>query len=166
MAAYYPQSVTSLLSISGVGQVKLRQYGEAFLDVIVPYCEKHGLKANPKVAPREKSDTNRRYVIVSEAYNSGETLQSLTERYHVTASTILDHLARYLAAGNKLRNGEDLQALTAVTPDQQQAAFAAFDELSPTFLKPVFDKLDGALSYDDLKILRMLYMISRQTNDR
>jgi ATP-dependent DNA helicase RecQ len=166
MAAYYPQSVTSLLSISGVGQVKLRQYGEAFLDVIVPYCEKHGLKANPKEAPRGKSDTNRRYVIVSEAYNSGETLQSLTERYHVTASTILDHLARYLAAGNKLRNGEDLQALTAVTPDQQQAAFAAFGELSPTFLKPVFDKLGGALSYDDLKILRMLYMISHQSNDR
>jgi len=165
MAAYYPQSVTSLLSISGVGQVKLRQYGQAFLDVIVPYCEKHGLKANPKEAPREKSDTNRRYVIVSEAYNSGETLQSLTERYHVTTSTILDHLARYLAAGNKLRNGEDLQALTAVTPDQQQAAFAAFGELSPTFLKPVFDKLGGALSYDDLNILRMLYMISHQTNN-
>ncbi len=34
MAAYYPQSVASLLNISGVGQVKLRQYGEAFLDVI------------------------------------------------------------------------------------------------------------------------------------
>jgi ATP-dependent DNA helicase RecQ len=165
MAAYYPQSVTSLLSISGVGQVKLRQYGEAFLDVIVPYCEKHGLKANPKEAPREKSDTNRRYVIVSEAYNSGETLQGLMERYHVTVSTILDHLARYLAAGNKLRNGEDLQALTAVTPEQQQAAFAAFGELSPTFLKPVFDKLGGVLSYDDLKILRMLYMISHQTNN-
>ena len=28
MAAYYPQSVSSLLTISGVGQVKLRQYGE------------------------------------------------------------------------------------------------------------------------------------------
>jgi ATP-dependent DNA helicase RecQ len=165
MAAYYPQSVTSLLSISGVGQVKLRQYGEAFLDVIVPYCQKHGLKANPKEAPREKSDTNRRYVIVSEAYNSGETLQSLIERYHVTASTILDHLTRYLAAGNELRNGEDLQALTAVTPDQQQAAFAAFGELSPTFLKPVFDKLGGALSYEDLKILRILYMISHYTNN-
>jgi hypothetical protein len=87
------------------------------------------------------------------------------ERYHVTVNTILDHLARYLAAGNKLRNGEDLQALTAVTPEQQQAAFAAFGELSPTFLKPVFDKLGGVLSYDDLKILRMLYMISHQTNN-
>src|SRR6185369_7293561 len=67
MAAYYPQSITSLLNISGVGQVKLRQYGEAFLDVIVPYCEKHGLKEKPKETVREKSDTNRRYVMVAEA---------------------------------------------------------------------------------------------------
>ena len=161
MAAYYPQSVSSLLKISGVGQVKLRQYGEAFLDVIVSYCQKHGLQENPKEAPRDKSDTNRRYVLVSEAYNAGETVQSLMERYHVTAGTILDHLTRYLAAGNKLRNGDDLQMLISVTPEQQQAAFEAFDELSPTFLKPIYDKLNGTLNYDDLKILRMLYLISR-----
>ncbi|MBI5841940.1 MAG: DNA helicase RecQ [Chloroflexi bacterium] len=41
MAAYYPQSPASLLTISGVGQVKARQYGEAFLEVIKSYCEKH-----------------------------------------------------------------------------------------------------------------------------
>ena len=162
MASYYPQSLTSLLNISGVGQVKLRQYGDAFLDVIKTYCEKHGLKENQKETVREKSDSNRRYVMVAEAYNSGETIQNLMERYHVTTSTILDHLARYLAAGNKLRNDKDLQALTSATLEQQQAAFAAFEELSPTFLKPVFDKLNGALNYDDLKILRMLYLISKQ----
>jgi hypothetical protein len=99
---------------------------------------------------------------VSEAYNSGETVQSLMERYHVTAATILDHLARYLAAGNRLRNSEDIQMLISVSPEEQQAAFDAFDEFSPTFLKPVFDKLNGRLDYDDLKILRMLYLISRQ----
>ena len=162
MAAYYPQSVTSLLNISGVGQVKLRQYGDAFLEVIKAYCEKHGLKEKQKENVREKSDSNRRYVIVAEAYNSGETVQNLMERYHVTAGTILDHLARYLTAGNTLRNGDDLQSLTSATPEQQQAAFAAFDELSPTFLKPVFDKLNGEMNYDELKILRMLYLISRQ----
>jgi len=161
MAAYYPQSMASLLNISGVGQVKSRQYGEPFLEVIKPYCEKHGLKENPKESLREKSDSHRRYVLVAEAYNSGETIQGLMERYHVTAVTILDHLTRYLAAGNKLRNGADLGALTSIAPEQQQAAFAAFDELSPTFLKPVYDRLNGALNYDDLKILRLLYMASR-----
>jgi ATP-dependent DNA helicase RecQ len=160
MAAYYPQTITSLLTISGVGQVKLRQYGESFLEVIRLYCEKHGLGENPKETPREKSDSSRRYVLVAEAYNTGETIQSLVERYHVTVSTILEHLTRYLAAGNKLRMGIDLEALTSVTPEQKEAAFAAFDELSPTFLKPVYDQLNSALNYDDLKILRLLYMIS------
>jgi ATP-dependent DNA helicase RecQ len=162
MAAYYPQSAESLLNISGVGQAKLRQYGETFLEVIKNYCKKHGLEEKQKETTREKSDSNRRYFIVGEAYNAGDSVESLTERYHVTAGTILDHLTRYITAGNSLRIGDDLHKLTSTTPEQRQAAFAAFDEFSPAFLKPVYEKLNGELNYDDLKILRMLYMISRQ----
>ena len=84
------------------------------------------------------------------------------ERHGFVANTIFDHLTRYLLAGNKLRNGNNLQSLISVTPEQQQATFNAFDELSPTFLSPVFNKLNGAVKYDDLKILRILYMSSRQ----
>ena len=142
--------------------MKSQQYGEAFLEVIKGYCERHELKEKQKETVREKSDSNRRYVIVAEAYNSGETIQSLMERYRVTVSTILDHLARYLLAGNKLRTGSDLQSLTSATVEQQQAAFAAFDQLGATFLKPVFDRLNGTLNYDDLKIVRLMYLSSRQ----
>ena len=162
MAAYYPQSMNSLLNISGVGQVKSRQYGAAFLEVIKTYCEKHKLEEKQKETIREKSNSNRRYVIVAEAYNAGETVQSLMKRYQVTSGTILDHLARYLAAGNKLRTGSDLVSLITATPEVQQAAFNAFDELSPTFLSPVFNKLSGTVNYDDLKVLRMLYLITHQ----
>ncbi|MGE5776154.1 MAG: DNA helicase RecQ, partial [Chloroflexota bacterium] len=38
MAAYYPQSIPNLLTIAGVGQVKLSRYGEPFLEVIQDYC--------------------------------------------------------------------------------------------------------------------------------
>jgi ATP-dependent DNA helicase RecQ len=180
MAAYYPQSTESLLNISGVGQVKSRQYGDAFLEVIKDYCEKHGLEERPHPLPspkgrgaiespsppgrraRDEGEIGERTRLVSEAYNAGVSVQSLMERYQVTAGTILDHLTRYLSAGNSLRNGNDLHGLTSATPEQKQAAFAAFDELSPTFLKPIYEKLNGELNYDDLKILRMLYLISRQ----
>jgi hypothetical protein len=67
-----------------------------------------------------------------------------------------------LLAGNKLRNGNHLHSLISTPPEVQQAAFHAFDELSPAFLSPVFNKLNGAVKYEDLKVLRMLYMISRQ----
>ena len=162
MAAYYPQSPESLLNISGVGQVKARQYGNSFLGVIKTYCEQHGLKEKQKGTTRDKSNTNRRYVLIGETYNAGESVQGLMERYHVTLGTILGHLTRYLSAGSTLRKGEDLQKLTSATPEQRQAVFAAFDELSPSFLKPVYEKLNGELNYNELKILRMLYLISRQ----
>ena len=153
MAAYYPQSPASLLTISGVGQVKARQYGEAFLEVIKSYCEKHRIMEKRKQSIRDKSDSNRRYFIVGEAFNAGEGIESLMERYQVTVGTIVDHLTRYAAAGNKLRNSGEFQAYASSSKEEQEAVFAAFDELGTDLLKPVFDKLNGALNYNKLKIL-------------
>lgn len=65
-------------------------------------------------------------------------------------------------AGNPLRNGGNLQAATSATPEQQHTAFVVFDEQGTMYLKPVFDKLNGALNYDELKILRLIYLVARQ----
>lgn len=175
MAAYYPQSRESLLKIAGVGQVKLSQYGDAFLGVIKPFCEKHGLQESaltpsPSLRDASRSPSGRgesigeRTRIVGESFNDGATIQDLMERQGVTKGTILDHLTRYAMAGNKLRNGGDLHEATSATPEQQQATFAVFDESGTMYLKPVFDKLNGALNYDELKILRLLYLIYQQGN--
>ena len=165
MAAYYPQSQAGLMKIAGVGQLKARQYGESFIAVIADFCARHGLKENPRLpeATRDKSDANRRYMVVGEAYNGGESVQALMDRFKVTMGTVLENLARYHAAGNRLRRGEDLLSLTSAPPELQTAAFSAFDELGTNFLKPVFDKLNGALTYDDLKVLRMVYLIDQES---
>ena len=157
MAAYFPQSQASLLTISGVGQVKAQQYGEAFLEVIRGFAGKHNVQEKPKEALREKSEVGQRTLLVGELYNGGETVQSLVAKYQVTNQTILDHLTRFVQAGNTLRMGDDLEDLTNATPDQKQAVFAAFDEVGTILLKPVFERLDGALNYDDLKVLRLMY---------
>ena len=169
MAAYYPQSRESLLKISGVGQVKLSQYGEAFLNVIKSFCEKHGLDErahaltpSPSPKGRGESELGERTRIVGETFNEGATIQSLMERQGVTRGTILDHLSKFAMAGNKLRNGGDLQAATSATSEQQQITFAVFDEQGTMYLKPVFDQLNGALNYDELKILRLIYLVARQ----
>ncbi len=158
MAAYAPQSPERLLDISGVGQVKARQYGQAFLELIQAYCQKHNLPEKVKETRRAKEDSGRRYVIVAEAFNRGESVTALMERYKVTAGTILDHLARYAATGQKLHHAGQLLALSSASPDQQAAVFAAFDELGTALLKPVFDKLNGLLDYDELKILRICFL--------
>lgn len=50
----------------------------------------------------------------------------------------------------------------AATPEQQRSVFAAFDELGTQYLKPVFEHLNGALQYDELKLLRLSYLSMRQ----
>ena len=154
-----------------MGQVKLHQYGETFLEVIKAFCEKHGLKENlrRKESPspggrgaRGEGEVSPRTRIIAEAFNEGATIQALMEQYGFVANTILDHLSKYLLAGNGLRKSDDLLSLTSATTEQRQTVFAAFDEFSPTYLKPVFDTLNGELNYDELKILRMIYLISRQ----
>jgi ATP-dependent DNA helicase RecQ len=178
MAAYYPQSVASLLKISGVGQVKLRQFGESFLEVIGEYCKKHGLEEIPRPDTSRQKEANgssilpgkaesidgelpERTRLVAEAFNQGETVVTLMERHRVTMGTILEHLTRYALTGLSLRNGEDLQLLSSVAPELKQAVSAAFQELGTAYLKPVYDKLNGTVKYDDLKILRLLYLIGR-----
>ena len=41
MAALLPRSPEDMLSVSGVGEVKLQRYGKQFLDLIRRYCEEH-----------------------------------------------------------------------------------------------------------------------------
>ncbi len=178
MCAYYPQSAASLLNISGVGQVKLAQYGEAFLEVIGPFCEKRGLEerphprsgaqANPPgqlgfpsvppAAAQDMPEIGERTRMVAEEYNAGETIQGLMEQYHVSLTTVLEHLTRYVLAGNALRQGGDLVTLSSSTLEQKEAAFAAFAELGATYLKPIYDKTGGSFSYDEIRILRVLYL--------
>jgi ATP-dependent DNA helicase RecQ len=175
MAAYFPQSLQSMLNINGVGKVKLDQYGETFVALIKDYCKKHkiaekvkdsvrekGVRSKPKPSARgsatDEAEVGMRATLIAESYNAGESVGSLMERYRVTVNTILGHLTEYAAAGNSLRSGSDLQAYTSTSPDAQQAAIEAFDELGAAYLKPVFEKLEGKVNYDELKILRLMYL--------
>ncbi|NOT03011.1 MAG: DNA helicase RecQ [Anaerolineales bacterium] len=162
MAGYFPQSRESLLNISGVGKVKHERYGNDFLVIIKEYCRSNKLDEKYKAPMREKDDAGRRYVAVGEAYNAGESLENLMARYDVTADTILNHLARFIQAGNPLRSAEDLISLSNLSPDQQMDVFKAFDHMGSDMLKPVYDKLNGAVNYDELRILRLCYLCEKR----
>ncbi len=55
MARYLPQSPDELKKISGMGEAKIRQYGQPFLDIILNYCLEHELSSHihEKIQKRE-----------------------------------------------------------------------------------------------------------------
>ena len=163
MAVYFPQARESLLNISGVGKVKYERYGAAFLAIIKEYSRANEIDEKYKTPMRQADkDANRRYVAVGEAYNAGESVDNLIKRYGVSADTILNHLARFIMAGNPLRTADDLIALSKLSPDVQQKVFAVFDEIGSDMLKPVYDKLNGTVNYDELRIMRLCYLCEKR----
>jgi ATP-dependent DNA helicase RecQ len=160
-------SPASLAKIFGVGQVKLYKYGQAFLEVIRDYCDQQGLTEKPfPPSQREAPDPRQmeltaRHIVVGEAYNAGSTVQELADRFQVQPGTILDHLARYALEGRSLRAGGDFLARSNLPPEQQMAALAAFEQLGAERLRPIFERLNGAANYDELKLLRLHYLSTR-----
>ena len=161
-ATSLPQDKDSLLNMSGMGKVKYERYGADFLAIIKEYCKENRVEEKYKAPMRNKDDAGRRYAAVGEAYNAGESLENLMARYGVSADTILNHLARFIMAGNPLRSAEDLISLSKLSPDQQQKVFRAFDELGADMLRPAHEKLNATVNYDELKILRLCYLCEKR----
>ncbi|MHB8974448.1 MAG: helix-turn-helix domain-containing protein, partial [Pirellulaceae bacterium] len=52
--------------------------------------------------------------------------------------------------------------LHACRKHTQQRVCAAFEELGSNSLKPVFERLDGSVSYDELTLLRVCYLCGKK----
>jgi ATP-dependent DNA helicase RecQ len=170
MATFFPQSEDSLLQLHGVGSVKVKKYGQSFLDLICGYCREHHIEENLKRGDRYRRRSSRRDIIkkrfqyVGEAYNRGENIEALQKEYQVKRGTILNHLYRYMDEGHSLRDSEDLLNHSALTSQIQENVLNTFDQLGCDQLRPVYEALDQQVTYDELYLLRVYYLFKYQEN--
>ena len=172
MAVFFPQSSDSLLDIHGVGAVKCKKFGELFLNIIRMYCRENQIEERPKRAgagrpsqSRPAKTTKPRHLHVGEIFNSGRSMQEVMDIFNIKQTTVIDHLFKYVMEGFTLR-GDEIFTLTNLTADGKIAVLKAFDQCGSEYLKPAFDALNGAVSYDDLKILRLYYLIKSTESPR
>ena len=163
MATWFPQSRSSLLQVDGVGQHKLERYGDTFLAVIQAYCSEHQITEGTKpsrasAAPR--LTRGRRFEEVGAMYVEGQSIEQLQASYGVQRSTIINHLRNYAETGNPL-DAERLHGESRLPPDEQARVLAAFDEHGTTALRPVFDALDEAVPWEELHLLRLVYVLEK-----
>ncbi len=165
MATYFPQSREAFLSLDGVGQRKLDRYGDAFLALLRSYCAEHKLAERPRLTlaslPTLKvSSGKRRFQEVGELFADGSSIADLQALYGVQRGTIITHLADYQRAGGVV-DGERVLLSSTLSPDEQKRVLDKLAELGPGSLRPVFDSLGGAFTWEDLHLLRLYYVTTR-----
>jgi ATP-dependent DNA helicase RecQ len=162
MATYYPTSQNGMKKIFGVGSRKLAKFGQIFMEAIAEYCNKNhlvekrrpGTKRSGEIQGKEREP---KHIQVGKAYNAGACVQELMEQFNVQEGTIINHLSKYILDGHSLRSDEFF-TLPDLPDELRQRVMEALKSLGVDYLKPIYESLDGAVTYDDLKILRLIYL--------
>jgi len=171
MATHFPQSEASFGSIHGVGATKIKKFASDFIPLIVAYCEQNELNEQLKpgavpaytepVAPTLSTSLHKkRWQEVGEAVADGETIADLATRLGVKEGTVISNVAKFMAAGGQL-SADILQGQSGLAADDQQAVLDAFDQLGDDALRPIYEAFDGRNSYDEIKLLRLVFQSDR-----
>jgi len=169
MAYYLPHSVSSFLQIHGVGSAKLSKYADFFLSIIADFCSQHSLHEVPnkqiastqvKKEIAKSSSVSSKTKGLVEAFEMGNSVAELARSLKVKENTIYSHLYKYAQTGIKMEKPQRLIDEAKLSEDQVQNGIAAFDEHGSGRLKPVYEAMGEALSYEQLHLLRVFYLQS------
>ncbi|OED45966.1 ATP-dependent DNA helicase RecQ [Endozoicomonas sp. (ex Bugula neritina AB1)] len=170
ISAYYPQSKESLLQMSGVGSVKLEQYGDTFLQVITDFCQQRQIKEVIKAGRKNKiineSETSKattkqdaRHVVIGKSFSEGMMLEEILKEYKLKIKTLLSHLYKYQIEVGDLPKTDAFVKYSELTPDKVDKIVQSFHEHSTERLRPVYDDLNETVSYDQLHLIRLHYLV-------
>lgn len=109
LVTYLPQTDKELLHITGFGKQKVEQYGPAFLELIVAYCEAHDLSSQiadkaPKRQRKEKMDSAAPKISTQqqtlELLQQGMSVAEIAAARGLKPGTIEGHLLPYVMDGS------------------------------------------------------------------
>lgn len=156
MAYYFPQSAESLLSIHGVGEIKAKTYAPLFLPLIQKYAAEYDKsEISRNIHPKTKTP---KCFHTAALYNAGKTIPQIAAELNLVPATIIHHLHTYLIIGNTLNRIPDHKD-NFPSLQEIELTFPHFQTLGTEFLKPVFDALQGNISYEILHQARLIYLI-------
>ena len=95
-----PANHAELESIKGIGKMKVKQFGNEILDMILSYCEKNSItRTAMQITIKEekvKTDTKK---ISLDLYKEGKSIQEIAQLRSFSPGTIEGHLAHYITSG-------------------------------------------------------------------
>ncbi len=162
MSISYPGSQADLRKISGVGEMKLKKYGDAFLKEINDYCTQHGIKQKPNALKYQEAPIKQQKSLTTQVtfdlYKQGLSIREIAARRGLAPSTISSHLERLIM------EGETVVLDSLMSPQKQQRIRQVCLEMDTELLTPLKEKLGEDYSYEEIRLVRA-QLIMEERND-
>ncbi|MFO0850177.1 MAG: DNA helicase RecQ [Gemmataceae bacterium] len=145
LAQVRPQSLDAMRQISGIGDVKLANYGAKFLAPILAAGPSSA--AVPVSPPPAPPPMTARRSAVFDRFRAGDSVEDVMHQFKLARSTVADYLAQYVSAD------KPADVSRWVSGDVYRQVAAAAGEHGTDRLKPIFEALGGAVGYDDIRVV-------------
>ena len=156
MARRRPSSLDALRQVRGIGDKKLADYGQSFLDRIVAFCRANELAMDvpPAQTPAvttsgPPADATPRMSAVSAfpLFRQGLSVPQVAQQMGRALSTVQGYLVDYLRNDRICDPSGWVNAATA-----ERIAWAA-EQVGMERLKPIYDLLGGQVEYEKIRIV-------------
>ena len=157
MAQRYPASESDFALISGVGDKKLKEFGDVFIREIldflamnpkIEFADESSAKKNAPKPESAKSGLNATSADSLRLFEAGKSVAEIARERGMVENTVFNHLIAAVAAGNEV----PLERFA--TPEDLARINTAFAIHGMAQLSPVFHALNGAFSYELLRFFR------------
>ncbi|PPA68893.1 DNA helicase RecQ [Jeotgalibacillus proteolyticus] len=156
MATYYPVDSEAMLNVKGVGERKLNEYGDAFVEIIQAYVEKNGTSVKKAEAPvlkeveqppsRVPSTEEPSYLFSYNLLQEGKTVEEIAKERAMKVQTIEKHLIAAFKEGHSLPFEEWISA------ELEEAVISIRESLEEPKLRPIKEELGDEVSYFQIKM--------------
>ncbi len=164
MCRYYPAILPDMKKISGVGDAKLKRYGNDFMWEIKAY-----LNENPRIpvpdresfaspaTMTQKKSKGETFEKTYELIKKGLSIEETAKTRNLSISTITAHLERLI------RNSRDIEIDRVVDPVKRAEIENLFLTLQTWSLGTVVEHFNGTVNYDEAKLVRAY--LQRKTSE-
>ena len=162
MARKAPRTLAEFAHVSGVGQAKLDEFGEPFLERINAYARKQGWPEaaagadsrvpgsnGRKAEPAARADGHS-YHETGRIISGGASLEEAAEARGLKVTTIVGHLERLVESEVPVEWAHLLPP-----PESRAEIEAVFAVMGDNPLRPVWEELQGRYSYDEIRLVRL-----------
>lgn len=162
MARIRPTTKEHFLLVSGVGERKCNEYSSQFTGYIQDYCQQNSLPSDvidettqklPKKTPstNSKSTLNKAKSDAIAGFQQQHSIESIANEINRAPSTVYGYFIEYLKQ----------EKITDVSPwvnrETQSKILHAAQASEDGRLKPIYESLQGEISYEDIRITLTCY---------
>ncbi len=165
MARNYPANEREFARISGVGEKKLKQFGETFLGEIATHLQTNARQifaddsfTVPAAPPPSRTSIGDSARETMRRFRAGQSVEEIARERKVTTGTILNHIAE------GIEHGEVVDTRRFYTETEESKIAAAFERHGGGALAPVFEVLGSTVDYGRLRIYRAMMNVKAKEN--